>query len=140
MKFSYRKYPSGPSEAFPDRKHRHLPHISIKIKNGDKECWVRALVDSGAENCNFPADICLSLGIDLKTGKHDQIIGVGNRPFDVYFHWVDMEVGGYPMKVYAGFTEHIPIALLGQEGFFDKFDVRFNYRKKQFIITPNEEK
>ena len=88
MKFSYQKHPAGSSEAFPDRKHQYHPWILIKVKNGEKECRVYALIDSGAEYCNFPADMCVPLGIDLKAGKHDQIVGVGNQPFDVFFHWV----------------------------------------------------
>lgn len=136
MKFDYRKMPTDPTEAFPNRRNISRPHIRIRVKYNKKHIDVHALVDSGADYCIFPTELGRMLDIDIDAGKMDQIIGIGNKPYPVYYHSLNIEVGGHSVKIYGGFSDHVPLPILGQVGFFDKFDVRFIYRKKQIIIKP----
>lgn len=53
MKFKYSKFPAQPSEAFPEIKEVWRPVIPIKIINKSKEYGYLALVDSGADFCEF---------------------------------------------------------------------------------------
>ena len=66
--------------------------------------------------------LCTVLGIDWKTGKENEIRGIGNARQLAYFHNIQMDVGGYIHNCYVGFVEDFSVdALLGQKCFFHHF-------------------
>ena len=136
MKFDYRYWPSGSSPAFPQRIRFPRPTILVKVQYQEKTQDIYALVDSGADYCMFPSEVGEQLGIDVNSGKEDTVIGIGNQPYTFYFHNIDIIVGGHKNEAWAGFSDRVPWPLLGQEGFFDRFEVKFNFRKKRVEIKP----
>jgi len=137
MKFTYQEMPCEPSEAFPKMRTAFRPVIPVTIRNGTYKVEVFALIDSGADFCVFPSEACLVLGIDECSGKKTPVQGVGRSVSVTYYHEVEMEIAGHKMPLYVGFTS-VPIPLLGQIGFFDRWCVKMDYGQKSIEITPRK--
>ncbi len=101
MKFKYSKFLAKPSDAFPDL----------------KEVW-RPVVPR-ADFCIFHADIAEVLGLPVKKGKTSPIFGVTKGGGKVYYHNVGLEIGGWKLNSYVGFSYDLrfPLGILGQRGF-----------------------
>ena len=141
LKFNYRKFPSDPSEAFPKRKSVTRPVIPIIIINGDKKITYLTLIDSGADLCIFHAEIGEQIGINVERGKKLTFNGITKEELTAYFHDVKIGVGGYEYECYAGFSSDIgnmPYGILGQKGFFNLFNVVFDYNKERVEIIRKD--
>lgn len=138
MKFKYSKFPAQSSEAFPEIKEVWRPVIPIKIINKVKEFGYLALVDSGADFCIFHGEIGELLGIPVKKGKTSPLYGVTAGEGKVYYHNLDLEVGGWKINSYMGFSYDLkyPLGILGQKGFFEFFQVMFDFKKKVVDLRP----
>ena len=135
MKFSYRPASIAKSEAFPQGLKLHRPIIRVTLKHGDQSLDLYAVVDSGADHCIFPFDAAKALGLDPKIGKKGVMYGINRQPTDVFFHHIEIVIGGMAIKVYAGFSGNCP-PLLGQAGFFENFEVRLNLQKQELELKP----
>jgi Aspartyl protease len=117
MKFAYKRFASGIER----------PIIPIRVRNPATRRSVRylALVDSGADECIFAAEIGELIGLDVSTGRKRTVSGVvagQTRPY--YVHDVELEVGGWRRPAAIGFMLDLAPnghGLLGQRGFFDLF-------------------
>jgi len=101
------------------------------------------VVDSGSPCCLFKTDLADFLGIDLKSGEVDSMGGVVQGITEpVYFHKVRIFVeSDWVIEVKAGFMKKLSVnGILGRNGFFDKFQVRFDHSvtPHQFEITKIE--
>jgi hypothetical protein len=94
-----------------------------------------ALVDSGSDRNIFPAELASLIGIDVTATDNVRDIGgvVAGERRRVYFHHVEMELGGPGgpcIQTLVGFMTdftNIGYGLLGRRGFFDRFAyVKFN--------------
>ena len=134
FKFDYRKFPSDSSEAFPRRHSANRPVIPVTLVNGNKNIQYLALIDSGADLCIFHAEIGEQIGIDIESGKKQEFDGIAGEKMTAFFHNIEIEVGGYRLPCYAGFSKELtkmPYGILGQQGFFDMFYVTFDYNKEK---------
>jgi len=141
MKFSYLKFPAQPTEAFPDRKWALRPVLPVTLKNEDKKITIQALIDSGADHNIFNAEIGEILGIDVKSGKKLYFWGTSGQKQLAYYHDIGIEIGGLEYECYCGFSydiNHLPYGLLGQNDFFKKFKILFDYSKERFEVNLNE--
>ncbi len=120
MKFKYSKFPAQSSEAFPEIKEVWRPVIPIKIINKTKEYGYLALVDSGADFCIFHGEIGELLGIPVNKGRTSPLFGVTSGEGFVGF--------SYDLKY--------PLGILGQKGFFEFFQVMFDFKKKIVDLRP----
>lgn len=103
--------------------------------HGSKFQDLICLVDSGADLCLFPSKIGEILGIDVDTGRREQIGGIAETPIVAYVHTVRLIVRGLSgVDVEAGFTESrgIRTGLLGRSGFFDKYRITF-HRSRNWV-------
>jgi predicted aspartyl protease len=125
MKFTYKRFANGIER----------PIIPIIVRNPATRQSVRylALVDSGADECIFAAEIGELIGLDVLGGRERSVSGVvaGQiRPY--YVHNVEIEVGGTRRRSAVGFMPDLAAnghGLLGQTGFFDLFSfVKFERR------------
>jgi predicted aspartyl protease len=135
MRFSYTKFRS----AVPGRMRVTRPLVDVKLIYNGQAQKVRAMIDSGADVCLFHSDIGKILGIDVYTGRKESFSGVSGVLFDVYFHKIHKEtIRINTIELEAGFTD-APVAgsgLLGQVGFFDNYQIRFERYKNSFEIYP----
>jgi predicted aspartyl protease len=136
VEFSYTEFPV---KALPSAKRTILiarPLIPLTIVYKDRFVQYQALLDTGADYNVFHADIAEYLGIKLTKGKAMRIIGIGGDSLKGYQHQVSIKVGKNLVKTSIIFSRNIPsnaTAVLGNQGFFNHFQVTFNYKDK--IIT-----
>lgn len=128
----------------------HKPIIGVEIqkRNGKKIHAARtlALIDSGADNCIFHAELGEQLGIDIKSGEYAEIGGIAKdenedpKIIQCWKHPIGLKVGGEVRNIEAMFSPDIAdhgFAILGSIGFFDKFtSVRLDYNEDKIIIRP----
>ena len=132
LKYNYRKFPAEPSKAFPRRFSAIRPVIPIQLIRGEKRVRYLVIIDSGADLCIFHAEIGELIGITVESGKLLQFSGIVSQQLTAYFHDIKIEIDGYEFDCYAGFSKdlgNLPYGLLGQLGFFNLFDVFFDYSR-----------
>jgi hypothetical protein len=134
MKFEFLEIPSREPNKPPARP----PYIPIRILHNNKFQDLMCLVDSGADLCLFPSKIGEILGIDVHSGRIEEIGGIAEIGIAAYIHPVRLIVRGLSgVDVEAGFTESrgIRAGILGQMGFFDKFRITFERYKNWVDIA-----
>lgn len=90
-----------------------------------------ALIGSGADDCLFPVEVARILGLKLDPANAHVYGGIGEGEITAIFGTVTLEVGGWAFSLYAGFSDAPSvIPILGQNGFFNLFEVRFNLGKE----------
>jgi len=133
VKFPYRQEPSTPSAAHPARTSVARPRIRIRLVHKDRFVDLLALVDSGADDSMFPLEVAEVLDLPLDPKNANRYGGIGSGHITAFFTRVTVDVGGVRFPLYAGFSDAPSIVpILGQGGFFDVFEVRFN-RPKEVI-------
>ncbi len=128
MKFRYKKYGTA-----------LRPVIEIRLKNKEQSIRYEVLVDSGADICIFDEEVGQALGIDVHKGVAKEVFGVGGKSSVFYLHPITIEVGGWSYDIKAGFMAKVsgyttPYGIVGQEGFFDIFTVKFDLLKTEIEI------
>lgn len=116
-----------------------LPLVSVRLACNRKKQKVWAVIDSGADFCVFSYDIAALLDIDLRKGKSFSLTGFVGGDTLVWLHQVNLEIEGLPsININVVFTDSgMPsMPLLGQVGFFDNFQIRFQRYKDLIEIYP----
>lgn len=122
MKFYYKRYGLGIIR----------PVIPVEIKSGERRVRYEALIDSGADESIFDAQLAEILGIELKRGERRIVGGITGVEQPYYLHPVTFSVGSWEIDLKIGFMPHMPdfgYGVLGQRGFFENFVVKFDYSK-----------
>lgn len=118
------------------------PVIPIKIKNKGRSVNYEVLVDSGADLCIFDAEIGEIIGIDIESGRRDVVSGIAGQTADYFIHPVDIEIGGWPYKIEAGFLKRVAggfnYGVVGQWGIFDIFVVKFDFLKEEIELKERK--
>ena len=122
----YKKFPD-PSGAGGFAYYAAIPvNIALPASNSPRSKRFEAIIDSGASNCIFHADIGRAIGLDIAKGAPLRTLGVAG-PTSVYAHDISLHAPGGIIAVRAGFSADLPIAgLLGMKGFFDHFKISFD--------------
>lgn len=144
--FLYTTVPIPPTPAFPNGQQVLRPWVFGVIAGPapDHHLGCRICLDTGADNCVFPLSFAERLGFDLKTMPMSITQGATGQG-EIYYGDVSISIplgpeDGDPeltVETRAGFTEGLDaqgIGLLGQIGFFDKYDVSFKYREGRFYV------
>jgi len=86
----------------------------------------------------FPLSFATAMGFDPLSSYPGSAISVGSGPVTTFYWDVQLDFSGlFALPVRAGFSDgmnSVGMGLLGQMGFFDRVNVLFNHRKKQFFI------
>lgn len=131
MRCDYKIIPlNQPHPAYPDETSVWMPLLPVRLsyRHGKQTPRIEALINSGASDCLFRADICPLLGITLEKGIKSSTSGIvpGER-IDVYFHDVNLWVVADRIRIRAGFSDRLSVgALLGRHGFFENFIITFD--------------
>ena len=140
MKFDYQKFPVDKENCpFPNKKSSLRPVIQIDFETREGTFGYLVIIDSGADYCLFHASIGELLGLDIKTGKPLTFYGTSGQPQIAYFHKITFKIGGYKHTCDVGFSfdmEKLAYGLLGQDGFFNKWIVKFECHKERMELTP----
>lgn len=116
----------------------------------------KALIDTGAPRCIFPRGVGDIIGLSFPTfpsQAHKKIRLMGEvwpavtvsvdlllRPFDdlAWTAEVDFVLGNRDLNLPTGYAD-LPFAVLGYEGFLDRWAVSFNGYFGYFVVEPAEE-
>lgn len=133
MKFRYKKIASDVDPAG----YTLHPLIQVSLRYGHRAVDLRALIDSGAADCLFHRSIGEALGIDVESGKPKDYTGIARQSVVGYVHQIELRVQGMSewVKIQAAFIDDQVIPLLGQEGFFDSFQVVFERYRGRFEVN-----
>ena len=138
MNFRYQKFPVDSKNCpFPNKKSTLRPVIQIDFETPNGNFGYLVLIDSGADYCIFHALIGEQLGLDIKSGKPLVFFGTSGEPQKAYFHEITFKIGGHSHTYNVGFSydmEKLAYGLLGQDGFFNKWAVKFEYQKENIDL------
>jgi hypothetical protein len=140
--YNYTPVNLAASEPYPHgvTMYRPLLMATVTASNGESLPWL-VMPDSGADACLFPMSLAILLKLDVLNLPRTLTGGVGSSANVTYYDTLTLDIGnGIEFKAYVGFTEGmdgVGFGLLGQEGFFDKYNVEFLHQKKQFTIEAN---
>lgn len=135
IKFPYLKYIVTPPDKKPE-KYVYRPVIPVKLCKDNRYITFDSLVDSGADECTFPAWIAKSLGHNVYKGKEKIFSGIGGSVL-AYLHKTCLIVNEIEIIAdvyYSHEWDDLPFGLLGQAGFFSRFDVNFKYSEKEISL------
>jgi len=135
IKFPYLKYIITPTTQKP-AKYVYRPVIPIKLFLDNRAITFDSLVDSGADECTFPAWIAKTLGHNVYKGKQKIFSGIGGSVL-AYLHKTHLILNEIELVAdvyYSHEWDDMPFGLLGQAGFFSHFEVCFNYREKEISL------
>ena len=142
MNFKYKKFPiRKENHPFPDQHSALRSVIQIDFETPKGSFGYLVLIDSGADYCIFHGTIGEQLGLDIKSGKELTFYGTSGEPQKAYFHMISFKIGGNLHKCEVGFSydmEKLAYGLLGQEGFFNKWMVKFEYQKENIDLRRIE--
>lgn len=116
------------------------PYLPVTIINPatNKQVKVFALVDTGADECAFPASFAPLLGHDLQAGQQKKI-STGNGLTIAYGHTTRIKVEGFTSQdVLVDFMPNLAIPLLGVKSFLSNFILTVDYPSKSFSLTLQE--
>lgn len=116
----------------------HRPILPIVI-HGARSTAVSALIDSGADRSVFHVSIADEIGIPLEAGEKEIFSGIEGGALPARLHRVKIEIMGMEgsTELIAGFVDADGVsAILGQDGFFDQYRIKFEKDHDTFEITP----
>ncbi|MGK5091541.1 retroviral-like aspartic protease family protein [Deltaproteobacteria bacterium TL4] len=122
------------------------PMLPIEIQNPHtgKSFRTWGLIDTGADNCAFPAQIAKELGHELKSGKPKEI-QTGNGVTQAFEHTTKINIFTQEVKVayttsetMIDFMPHLRTPLLGVKNFLDYFILSIDYPNKVFSVQNHE--
>jgi len=99
------------------------------------------LVDSGADTTTMNIQYAKALGIELDENMYRPIIGIGNGKVKALISEIEFVIRHteYKMKIPVWFVESENVdILIGQEGFFDAFKVKFDKANSSFELTETK--
>ena len=112
------------------------PYLPITIINSSarKQLKVFALIDTGADECAFPASFAPLLGHNIQSGQQRKI-STGNGITTAYSHTNRIEIEGFTTReVLIDFMSNLNIPLLGVRSFLNSFVLTIDYPNKTFSL------
>ena len=112
------------------------PIIPLILKSSTMVILYSGLIDSGADYCIFSIEIARKLGVVLSRNNKIQFVGVGKDMVQGSFGEVEIKIDEelYKTKVIFAEISDFGHGILGQKGFFDRFDVRLQYHKQRIVL------
>jgi len=112
------------------------PYLPLTIINPEnkKQLNVFAMLDTGADECAFPATFAAPLGHNLQSG-YQKNVSTGNGITIAYGHTVNIKAFNFTVEnVLVDFMPNLYIPLLGVKSFLSNFTVTIDYPNKKFSI------
>ena len=112
------------------------PYLPVRVINPEsaKELRVYALIDTGADECAFPASFASLLGHNLQAGQTRRI-STGNGVTIGYGHTTRIAIEGFSTQdVLVDFMPNPNTPLLGVKSFLSNFILTVDYPNKTFSL------
>ena len=133
MRFKYRRI--NLFHPFSRKKYILRPIIPISLSTKSASIRYETLIDSGSDFNIFPTEIAEKLGIDLKNKRRIHFSGVEDILIEGFIATVFLGINHKNHKTNIVFADLQSAAgILGQNGFFDIFSVKFDLTKEGIEI------
>src|SRR4030042_591404 len=112
------------------------PYLPVRVSNPEsaKELRAYALIDTGADECAFPASFASLLGHNLQEGQTRRI-STGNGVTIAYSHTTQIIVESFSTQdVLVDFMPNLNIPLLGVKSFLSNFILTVDYPNRVFSL------
>ncbi|MDD4910299.1 MAG: hypothetical protein PHR44_06480 [Candidatus Omnitrophica bacterium] len=118
--------------------HNDIPRVALPVTiinpHTNKRLRTYGIIDTGADECAFPADFAAIVGHNLQKG-HPKKVKTGNGETIAYAHTVCLQVYDFTIKdVLIDFLPNLSISLLGVKSFLSKFLLTIDYPKFTFSL------
>ena len=113
------------------------PYLPVTIINPDTNRQIRAfgLIDTGADECAFPASFASILGHNLQAGQQRKI-STGNGLTIAYGHTTRIRIEDFTTQdVLVDFLPNLNIPLLGVRSFLSNFVLTIDYPNRMFSLN-----
>lgn len=116
----------------------YRPVINVTLMNEQRSISVVALIDSGCDCVMVNKDIAEALGITSNPLRKMRVGGVTGLRDDGFKFEIHVQPTSFDAFLTdATFVPNLPFAcLLGQKGFFDSFNIRFEKVIRKFYLQP----
>jgi hypothetical protein len=133
MNIQYRKIPDDTRPSG----FSFYPLLQVFLRNNINLQPILGLVDSGSPDCVFPSSIAELLQIDTPSGRPFEFHGFDLRAVNGFVHPVQLQIAGFShwIELDAVFLETDGLPILGQNGFFDAYQVLFERWARRFEIN-----
>ncbi|HET6979699.1 MAG TPA: retropepsin-like aspartic protease [Pyrinomonadaceae bacterium] len=137
MNIKYRKLPDQTrAERF-----TFYPLLQVLLRHENNMWPVLALVDSGSADCVLPKSMGDVLGIDVTSGEQHRFHGFDLNAVNGFIHRVSLQVAGFNqwIPIEAVFLETEGMPILGQRGFFERYQVVFEKWARRFEVNTRDD-
>jgi hypothetical protein len=120
-----------------------IPYLVVALEHEGRSQYFRALVDSGCTRTHISWEIAEFFNIDLSDAGDSETVGLDEK------HVVKGKMGKIKMQISgvgeqfespAIFSKDLPVdILLGQDNFFELFNIRFEKWQGKFFIESVSE-
>jgi hypothetical protein len=124
--------------------YRFRPIVDIGISGPNStRLFLKAILDSGADDTLIPVALASRLGVDLSNAPHHEGKAVGGATVSYQFATVELQLSTdgnemFSWSAIVGFTgSRNKVALLGHTGMMQFFDVTFFGERREVSVTPN---
>ena len=115
-----------------------LPVIATNPHTG-KSISAYGIIDTGADECAFPAGFADIMGHSLQAGEPKEI-RTGNGTTMAYSHTVTMNIDGYVLKnVLIDFLPNLHVVLLCVKSFLNDFVLKIDYPNQVFSLMNKKQ-
>ncbi len=134
MKYDY----SGSMQSDPSKPWIFRPIVKLKISNGKNVISTIGHIDSGADLTLINLEYAEALGVDVSKCEIEKTVGIAGEPQEIYKTTLTFEVEHLdPITIPVFFIASKTVnCLLGQEGFFDSFRIKFEPDHKVVVLIP----
>lgn len=113
--------------------------LTIANPTNNKSYNTYGIIDTGADECAFPAYIAEMIGINLTKGR-SKVIATGNGHTTAYSHKVTLDIQGFHVSnVLIDFLPNLHILLLGVKSFLNKSVLTIDYPRQKFSLKSKVE-
>ena len=115
------------------------PMVQIEVSGPTGKRTFDALIDSGADVSLFNTQVAELLGFDLSRAKSRNFMGISGGIEAFTLEEVEIQVEGMESSIAipVSFVQTASVGLLlGEEGFFDAFRIKFEKDHDMFEIIP----
>ena len=117
--------------------HYDRPFIDVTLSLGMHEIATEAMVDSGCTYSHVDAAYAETLGLDLSICQEIKVGGICGEGLGYMTEMVSFHISGCGEKFIGPtiFVPNLPFpVLLGQNNFFEKFEVKFYRAERRFTL------
>ena len=132
------KYLATAGQTNIDGRSTKRPIVEVDISRGNHTRKFLALVDSGADQIHMPAALAEVFGIDRDTCPRRSSMGISMEQIEGFIGELTFRIKDQATTFTAPVVfidTDIPV-LLGREGFFEHYRIKFEQDHDTFEITP----